>query len=279
MKADLIRTRVLLLVEDNPGDADLVSDLLDGARREQYQVVLAPRIADAIERLRALEVDVVVLDLRLPDCAGVESVKAIREHAREVPIVVLTGTDDEGIALECIKAGAQDYLCKAEVRAHSLQRAIGYAISRHRERQLRELQALLAQYRDLSSQTQLTSVTALLANSGAVARRQPATFEDLVREYFRLLQPYLVREIDQVRAPRDAMQHIITALGDEGGGPRDLLDLHVAALDRALAMGEDERSRSIVFEARLLALEMMGLLVDYYRVGSRRRNFDGARTR
>jgi signal transduction histidine kinase len=78
-------------------------------------------------------VDAVLLDLRLPDGSGVECVHAIREVSREVAIVVLTGLDHESLALECIVAGAQDYIRKHDIRAESLRRAIGYSIARVRE--------------------------------------------------------------------------------------------------------------------------------------------------
>jgi hypothetical protein len=67
------------------------------------------------------------------------------------------------------------------------------------------------------------------------------------------------------------MELVIAALRAANGGPRDLLDVHLAALESALARNGETHGRSVVFEARLLALEMMGLLVDYYRVGHRRR--------
>ena len=118
-------TRVLLLVEDNPGDAQFVSELLAHADRDNYRILHAARMADAVEQLRRVHVDVVVVDLRLPDCAGVDTVRAIREHASHIPIVVLTGSDDEQLALSCIDAGAQDYLAKTEVRTQNLKRAIG----------------------------------------------------------------------------------------------------------------------------------------------------------
>ncbi len=267
-------TRVLLLVEDNPGDVQLVNELLEDAQRESYEIVHAPRMSDAVDTLRTRPVDVVVLDLRLPDCTGVDTVKAVRGVASEVPIVVLTGADDEQLAMDCIDAGAQDYLPKSEVRARNLRRALGYAITRIRDAQVRHLQETLARYRTLSSDTQHTTVTAALAGSGAIAQRHPADFARLVLSYYGLLQPYLARETDRLNASHSAMEMIITALGDANGGPRDLLDVHVAALDRALAMYQDPHARAIVYESRLLALEMMGLLVDYYRVGHRRRSLE-----
>lgn len=266
------KTRVLLLVEDHPGDAQMVSELLGQAGSENYQVVNVPRIADALEQLRSTDVDVVVLDLRLPDCDGVDSVKALREWAGKIPIVVLTGSDDEDLALACIDAGAQDYLSKTEVRTQSLKRAIGYSITRMREAQLRELQETLDHYRALSSATQFTTVTASLIGSGAVSTRSPESFAGIVDEYFALLEPYLSRRSERLDVPRAAMENIIGSLGDVNGGPRDLLDVHVAALDRAIEQNDTPHSWSIVFEARLLALRMMGLLVDYYRVGHRRRS-------
>lgn len=270
------RPRVLLLVEDNAGDAALVRELLADAWRENYQIVHVPRLDSALVTLHASAVDVIVLDLRLPDCIGVETVQRVRASAGDVPIVVLTGTDDEKLALACIDAGAQDYLSKSELRPHNLKRAIGYAVSRMREAQLHQMTELLQRYRALSSASQGTTVTAALAGSGAIAVRNPAAFEMLVREYFGLLEPYLARQQDRVEAPREDMERIVTAIGDVAGGPRDLLDVHVAALDRALATYDDPHSKTIVFEARLLALQMMGLLVDYYRVGQRRRSFKGA---
>lgn len=270
--------RVLLLVEDNAGDAQLLSDMLDGGIHEHFRVVHVPAVALAVQALQSTAVDVIVLDLGLPDGEGVGVVKSIRKVAAEVPIVVLTGLEDEALALACIDAGAQDYLAKNEVRTQNLKRAIGYAVTRTREAQVRELQQTLEHYRSLSSAGQGTAVTATLAGLGAVSVRESDTFRAIVQAYFALLEPYLCRECDQVLASRQAKEIIITRLGNAGGGPRDLLEVHVAALDRALALFDDPHSRTVVFEARLLALEMMGLLVDYYRVGHRRLYPEGHQT-
>lgn len=269
------KARVLLLVEDNPGDADLVAELL---AEDDYQLVHVPRISDAVKQLESLEVHVVVLDLRLPDCDGVDSVKRMRAMLQaDVPIVVMTGSDDEELALECIAAGANDYLTKKEVHAMNLRRAIGYAVGRLREAQIRQLHETLENYRSMSSKGAGTSITAALAGSGAVYDRYPEIFSDLVQRYFGLIEPYLKRLTDEIDAPREHKERIVTMLGDAGGGPRDLLDVHVAALDRAIAWEDDPRSHRIVSDSRLLALEMMGLLVDYYRVGNRRLYEEGAR--
>ncbi|HTQ39673.1 MAG TPA: response regulator [Pirellulales bacterium] len=123
--------RILMIVEDNPADADLVEELLQQAAPDAYQFVHAGKLALAEQKLQANHLDAVLLDLRLPDASGLASVRAIRDLASDVPVVVLTGTDDdEQLALSCIHAGAQDFLSKADLRPVALRRAIGYAITR-----------------------------------------------------------------------------------------------------------------------------------------------------
>lgn len=261
---------LVLLVEDNPGDAHLFGEMLT-EQRGACEIVHAARLHDALDRARAVDLDAIVLDLGLPDCDGLQAIRALRAVVPDVPIVVLTGSDDDALALACIDAGAQDYLTKGETRSHSLRRAIGYATSRLREAQVRELTLQVERYRALSTATQETSVTAAMMGSGAVSVRSPAMFAAIVREYLVALTPYLAPRPEPPGVPRDALERIITMLGDVGGGPRDLVDIHVAALDRAVARSGGQRAQALLVESRLLALEMMGLLVDYYRVGYRRR--------
>lgn len=136
-------TRQLLLVEDNPGDSDLILDLLDEPGARRLDVAHVTTLAAAVEQLKRLTVDAVLLDLGLPDSTGVDCVTSIRQHGGEVPIVVLTGLDDDELALRCLGAGAQDYLSKQEVRTQSLRRAIDYAIARVDERAARARAATL----------------------------------------------------------------------------------------------------------------------------------------
>jgi CheY-like chemotaxis protein len=267
-----IETRVLLLVEDNPADAELVKEMLESASAQTfYHVRHVPRLSDAEEILRQDRIDVVLLDLRQPDASGVDGVRSLLDVSHELPIVVLTGMQDEELALACIDAGAQDYLNKEEMRPILLRRAIGYAITRLRETQLRELQGMLSHYRTLSSAGTLTSVTAAMAGLGPFKDRKPQVYDGLISSYAQLLDAYIEQLGYKREKPRDLMETIATRLGDTGAGPRDLLDVHVAALENAVQGAGMERARSVVIEGRLLALEMMGLLVDYYRVGNRRR--------
>lgn len=268
--------RVLLLVEDNQGDADFVRELLAAEEGESFDLLHAPSLAPACDLLDKRVIDVVLLDLRLPDSTGVETVRAIRLRSRNVPIVVLSGIDDEEIGIACIECGAQDFLLKGELRARNLRRAIGYALNRMREAQQRELQFTLENYRALSTATQTTTVTATMAGSGAVALRHPSEFSKIVGAYSGLFDPLLRPRPNGSDPMRPLMERIARAICNLNGGPRDLLDAHVAALDRIIADHGERKILAIVAEARLLALEMMGLLVDCYRMGVGRISSQGA---
>jgi two-component system, cell cycle response regulator len=144
------RTRVLL-VEDNPGDARLVRESLNDGAPGQFMVQVADSLRQALETLRSSsgEVDVVLLDLSLPDSLGLETYRAVHALAPAVPILVLTGLNDESIALTAVNEGAQDFIRKARVDSELLPRAIRYATERHR---------LLEQVRQLAIADELTGL-------------------------------------------------------------------------------------------------------------------------
>ena len=127
--SNLIR---VLLVEDNPGDARLLREAVAEVRGPEFEWVTVERLGEALRRLREERFDVVLLDLSLPDARGFETFARAAEEAPNLPIVVLTGLDDEELAVRTVQAGAQDYLVKAHVDGHPLVRAIRYAIERRR---------------------------------------------------------------------------------------------------------------------------------------------------
>jgi signal transduction histidine kinase len=122
----------ILLVEDNPGDARLLRETLREAPSFGHVLTHVERLAEAQARLRAEGADVLLLDLSLPDAHGLDTVQRASEAAPDVPIIVLTGLDDQTVALQAVQAGAQDYLVKGQFDATLLTRSIRYAMERKR---------------------------------------------------------------------------------------------------------------------------------------------------
>ncbi len=135
------RPVTILLIEDNPGDARLLRETLAEAHGSAIALAHAPDLRAGLERLAAGGVDGVLLDLSLPDSEGLATLTAVQEQAADLPIIVLTGLDDEALAEKAVREGAQDYLVKGQVPAVLLCRSVRYAIERKRaEKELRDLE-------------------------------------------------------------------------------------------------------------------------------------------
>jgi diguanylate cyclase (GGDEF)-like protein/PAS domain S-box-containing protein len=120
----------VLLIEDNPGDVGLIAEMLE--ERGSFELSSADRLASGLEHLKSNPVSVILLDLSLPDSHGLSTFSKLHVQVPHIPIVVLTGTDDETVGLSAVKAGAQDYLAKGRVEPELLSRTITYAIERKR---------------------------------------------------------------------------------------------------------------------------------------------------
>jgi len=122
--------RHVLVVEDNPGDARLLREMLAEGDAHDTDVTFVDCLVDAEACLAKRPFDVMLLDLGLPDSQGLAAVQRARAAAPRVPLVVLTGLDDESLARQALHHGAQDYLVKGQVDARGLLRSIRYAIER-----------------------------------------------------------------------------------------------------------------------------------------------------
>jgi diguanylate cyclase (GGDEF)-like protein len=129
MKNDPTR---ILLIEDNPLDARLMAEMLADAGAGGYELQQERMISSALQCLSEQEFDIVLLDLTLPDGSGSDTVERICSACLQVPVVVLTGLEDDSVALAAVQAGAQDYLVKGQVEGHEIRHAIRYAIERKR---------------------------------------------------------------------------------------------------------------------------------------------------
>jgi len=123
------QTKRVLLIEDNPGDADLVRmRLIEG--KPPVKVDCVNRLSEALASLAKEPPSLVLLDLNLPDSHGAETFRKVLEKAPNVPVVVLSGQDDEALALKAINQGVQDYLIKSDISSKHLERAMRYAVER-----------------------------------------------------------------------------------------------------------------------------------------------------
>src|SRR3954468_2842374 len=130
----------VLLVEDNPGDARLIQIMLQEAGNGLFEIETADKLGPALSRLDRDGIGLVLCDLSLPDSHGLETFEKLHEHARRVPVIVLSGLNDTTLAVQAVHEGAQDFLVKGQVEGQLLVRAIRYAIERKR------MSAQLARY-------------------------------------------------------------------------------------------------------------------------------------
>jgi PAS domain S-box-containing protein len=119
-----------LLIEDNPDDADLIRELFSENRETIFSIDVADRISSGIELVATGKYNAILLDLGLPDSQGLESFTRLNRQAGHLPIIVITGLDDELVGLGAVRMGAADYLVKGYVDHYSLSRSLNYAIER-----------------------------------------------------------------------------------------------------------------------------------------------------
>lgn len=136
----------VLLVEDNPGDALLVEQALREVGEGEFALKRSDCLNQGLRRLNERDIDLILLDLSLPDSAGLRTVHTMHAHAGRTPIVVLTGINDEMLAIRAVEEGAQDCLVKGEINGYLLARSIRHAIERKKnETELYKLNAELEQ--------------------------------------------------------------------------------------------------------------------------------------
>lgn len=122
----------VLLIEDNPADTRMIREVLADARNAPVALVCADRLSTALDRLSEGGVDLVLMDLSLPDSKGFDTFTKVHAHAKGLPIILLTGLDDEVLAVRAVREGAQDYMVKGSMTGATLLRALRFAVERHK---------------------------------------------------------------------------------------------------------------------------------------------------
>ena len=122
----------ILLIEDNPADSELVSIFLKGVYANKAILVAADSLVKGFEQMQKTLFDVIILDLSLPDSWGLDTFNKLHSKVPDIPIIVLTGIEDETVGVDAVKMGAQDFLLKGKIKGRDLQRSINYSIERHK---------------------------------------------------------------------------------------------------------------------------------------------------
>ena len=216
----------VLLVEDNLGDARLLYEGLEEALPEQFQITHVRRLSEALEYLWEETCNVVLLDLGLPDSHGLDTLVVTRAQAPGVPIVVLTGFQDEGLAAEALKRGAQDYLVKGQVDSKLLGRSLRYAIVRNATEE-----ALLRQGLAVARAEELQrSRQRLIAAQERGRRDAAAQLEGGVQEKLRILKGKLQELLRNTRA----LSETATLLSEVIDGLDQVIERQLGVLRRQL---------------------------------------------
>jgi len=129
-----MKTIKLLLIEDDPDDAQFLRLTLHKASGVRFQSETAMNLKEAQSRLTQGGIDVVLMDLTLPGSSGMDTFKAVQALAHDLPIIILSGLEDETMARNAVHAGAEDYLVKGQVDSLLITRAIVHAIERTESR-------------------------------------------------------------------------------------------------------------------------------------------------
>jgi len=132
-----------ILIEDNPTDAKLIQHMLKASQvnepfKDLFEIKWFDCLSEGLEYIKNSQVDIILLDLSLPDSEGLHTFQQAQREATAIPIIVLTGLDDEKVAIDAVHAGAQDYLIKSEVDRNLLFRSMRYAIERKRVEEEKE---------------------------------------------------------------------------------------------------------------------------------------------
>jgi diguanylate cyclase (GGDEF)-like protein len=185
----------VLLIEDDPEDADLLQEMLLERNTDWCEVEWVDHLQAGLERLAAGRADLVLLDLSLPDGHGLETFAQVHAQATGVPIVVLSGLDDEKLAVQMVQEGAQDYLVKGQADSHLLVRAMRYAIER---------KTAAEQLRQAAAQDTLTG----LPNRALFTERLEHSIQRS-KEHRNYLFAVLFLDLDRFKVINDSQGHMI----------------------------------------------------------------------
>jgi len=264
---------VVLVVEDDPTDFAMLARSL--RQNRMFELVRAESVSKAHDELTQRSFDLILLDLALPDSQGLETVKAFTDLAT-TPVVVLSGSDDESLALEAVQHGAQDYLVKGNSDTAILSKTLRYAIERYRLlEELHDSKVLIARERELRRLE--ASAHEAIENHGAANELKKSlresdrhVFEYAIVDYCALLEKALEQRSFKVENNLSLqLRSLAETLGSYNATPRDIVELHTMSVSDKIDHMPVKKIRLCNEEARYLLTGLLGHLCSFYKMYSR----------
>ena len=259
----------VLLIEDNPGDTQLIREMLSEVEGARFDLKAVDRLSAGLECLASAEIDVILLDLNLPDSQGLDTHIEVYTQFPAVPAVVLTSLADEILGVNAVKKGAQDYLVKDQVDSNILRRVMRYAIERNqllleqaRQREQEEREQAQAvrnyqHYQAISQDELLVDLEALPHPDEEALNRLTSYYKEIIVSYVRAVQ------IQEDR-PSEHVREFAARLAAIRARARDAVRLHLRVLDEFSQQATPVEERTFSNDARLVLVELLGNLMDIY---------------
>lgn len=266
------KTTRILLIDDDPGDVEIIREMLRESDPFHFRLDTADLLSTGMECLTKGGIELVLLDLGLPDAQGLNALEQMHRKAPEIPIIVLTGLADENMGVNALRKAAQDYLVKGEVTGALLSRAIRYSLERNRLLiQLEEAKEREQRDREMHSFERLSSspgnsVTARSFGLVSIREGQPKVFGALAGEYGGLMDRALEQKAYKIdHKISESLKALAEDMGFLKAGPRDVVELHRTVLQKKRTGAVPKKALAYMEEGRVMVLELMGYLTSYYR--------------
>ncbi len=283
----------ILLIEDNLAEARLLDEVLKGFGLDRFQLTWVKRLGEGLTKLEEEDFDVILLDLTLPDSQGLASLPPLMAQAPTVPIVVLTNTNDDALAIEAVRCGAQDFLVKRLVNVDVLVRSLQYAIERKRAavalreanqalemqvqertaelKKAQELNQLKSEFVSMLSHDFRNPLTTILASAGLLQDGNGKLSEERKRaicQRIRAASYNMAHLLDEVlligRADSGKLECQPTLLDLESFCRQLLEELQLGADQKNLSLGfvSQDRLAKVALDDRLLRHILLNLLTN-----------------
>jgi DNA-binding response OmpR family regulator len=258
----------VLLIEDNPDDAALMREHIRRASRDYpeaaVELIHVDRLAAAMPHLAEQNVDVVLLDLGLGETDGILTLERLQALSRGTPTVVLTGLDDDALAVRSVQLGAQDYLVKNRINGQVLLRVLRYAVERARlQKQLEESRMRERDERERREELREYFLATNVERTPAVGFDAAGSMVELGREYEDLIMAHLHGDAENNDRQRLA-QAIAMKLAGSRARAADIVKMHVRIVEEFVSDASPIASRIMTNFARVALIEVFSLLLDVY---------------